>query len=154
MLTLVKSLLFHYLVSVHLLRLLGISFFLVIESCARARTFDLLFDYEVRLHLHPHYQAVLALNRIFTNILKNFISDVFFFLPFWDVITCLFVLKPFQNKLIFTRDLGQFSLPCLSIKRSSASRWSRLSWHQWLNGHLCSCLAHKIRSLHASTISN
>lgn len=141
MLSRVESLLFHNLIAVHLGGI-WVALFLVVKSGTSARTFYFLFYDEIRLS----HETILALERVLTNIFQNFFARVFIFLPLRDVITCLFILKSFQNELIFPCDLGEFSFSCLSIQRSAPTGSSR-SRHKGLNGHFCSSLTHEIGSL-------
>lgn len=143
MLSGVKSLLLHNLVSVHLRRL-RVTFFLVIEGSSCARTFHFLFYDEIRLSCK--HQTVLTLKRVFADVFQNFFPRILLFLPFSDVVTRLLLLESFQNELIFSGNLGKFSFPGLSIEWSATASYCSC-WHKWLNGHFCPCLAHEVRSL-------
>jgi hypothetical protein len=75
MLASIQGLLLHNLVSEN--RGLRVTLFLVVEGSTSAATFYFLFDDEVGLH-----QTVLALERVFADVFKDFLAIIFLFLPF------------------------------------------------------------------------
>lgn len=144
MLSWVQVSLFDYLIAVHLWWL-RIALLFIVECCSSAWAFYFLFDYEIGL-----MKAVLALQRVLTNVFQNFLSIVLLFLPFWDVVARLLILKSLQYQLILLCYFWEFPFPRLSVERSAATSHC-LCWHKWLNRHFGSGLAHHIRPLLAGS---
>ena len=92
----------------------------------------LLFNYEIRLISKWRTPRVLFQKWVFTNVTQDLFAAIFLSSPLVHIVRCLFVLKTFENLLIFFGDFDELSFSSLTIETATSTNSCR---RKWLESH-------------------